>query len=523
MSDKNEEKTDGKRKRVDSSNNDNHNFSWLTASSPPKFISLDDLLKTADGLDKMALAHEIAVNADFKLNDSSIEAFNKSEPSSASNSAGPSTPIKNPEELRQNVKRILHQAFWDVLKSDLGKTPPIYEHAFGLLKELKENVLSFLLPHHQKLKVEIEENIDLNLIEQQCEKNCFDFLPVAKYILDVLSKLCAPVRDDTIKMLKEEADLISLFRGTFELIDAMKIDMANFTLVSMRPVIEKHSAEYERKKFDEFLAINPNALENTEIWLENAGKKFEQSHQCSSAKAQCSNIGNEEEEKMSKTEISDEKIISEALWSLINSENNIILLPETFLVDESRLNTLRDICGQIVLISSIIATTVNFGGANFSDANLFKMKLKDTLKVLFEDCKVSECSERLKVAAEKVCQECEKYARETDLGLKKEIGFAKDWDSLKIQLKNLTEMNNPVRKVMSDRIKFFVLSWATIGNRPKSPVKIPAGLNIVEKELACLTGAFMKLVTHNVAVFGDHYRRILKKIQKIAKSTEEST
>ena len=36
-------------------------------ASPPKFISLEELMKAANGMTNMALAHEIAVNKDFKL------------------------------------------------------------------------------------------------------------------------------------------------------------------------------------------------------------------------------------------------------------------------------------------------------------------------------------------------------------------------------------------------------------------------------------------------------------------------
>lgn len=33
----------------------------------------------------------------------------------------------------------------------------------------------------------------------------------------------------------------------------MKMDMANFTIQAMRPLIQQQSVEYERKKFQEFL------------------------------------------------------------------------------------------------------------------------------------------------------------------------------------------------------------------------------------------------------------------------------
>jgi hypothetical protein len=37
------------------------------AASPPKFVSLEEIVTAANDFKNMALAHEIAVNKDFKL------------------------------------------------------------------------------------------------------------------------------------------------------------------------------------------------------------------------------------------------------------------------------------------------------------------------------------------------------------------------------------------------------------------------------------------------------------------------
>lgn len=39
----------------------------LIVASPPKFMSLDEIMAAADGVKNMALAHEIAVDTNFKL------------------------------------------------------------------------------------------------------------------------------------------------------------------------------------------------------------------------------------------------------------------------------------------------------------------------------------------------------------------------------------------------------------------------------------------------------------------------
>ena len=44
------------------------------------------------------------------------------------------------------------------------------------------------------------------------------------------------------------------------LMDAMKVDMANFQLQSIKPHLVQQSVEYERKKFKDYLQSNPGDL-----------------------------------------------------------------------------------------------------------------------------------------------------------------------------------------------------------------------------------------------------------------------
>lgn len=43
------------------------------------------------------------------------------------------------------------------------------------------------------------------------------------------------------------------YREIFEVLDLMRMDMANFTIQQIRPYIQQQSVDYEKKKFEEFL------------------------------------------------------------------------------------------------------------------------------------------------------------------------------------------------------------------------------------------------------------------------------
>ncbi|VDI19778.1 Hypothetical predicted protein [Mytilus galloprovincialis] len=85
-------------------------------ASPPKFMSLDEIMAAAAGVKNMSLAHEIAVDANFKLE--------KLEPSGNS--------------FEKKVKEVVHKAFWDAFQEKLNEDPPELGHAVVLIQEVKD-------------------------------------------------------------------------------------------------------------------------------------------------------------------------------------------------------------------------------------------------------------------------------------------------------------------------------------------------------------------------------------------------
>ena len=180
-------------------------FPFGVAASPPRFVAIEEVMKAANGVSNMYLAHEIAVDEDFRLGKPQVQG------------------------LRGQVEDVMKQAFWDVLQSQLNESPPKYKQALSLLREIKDDLLSLLLPQHTKLKQEIHEILDIDLVRQQvrklklieavinwvlkqAENGALDFPRYAQYVLSVMARLCAPVRDDKIRELTQTNDVVMLFR-----------------------------------------------------------------------------------------------------------------------------------------------------------------------------------------------------------------------------------------------------------------------------------------------------------------------
>jgi len=69
--------------------------------------------------------------------------------------------------LEAEVKNVVHRVFWDILKTELSEDPPVYSMALSLLKEIRDDLVDMLLPHQSRIKAEIMEKLDIDLIEQQ--------------------------------------------------------------------------------------------------------------------------------------------------------------------------------------------------------------------------------------------------------------------------------------------------------------------------------------------------------------------
>lgn len=73
-------------------------------------------------------------------------------------------------------------------------------------------LLSFLTPGGNRLRNQICEVLDTDLIRQQAEHSAVDIQGLANYVISTMGKLCAPVRDDDIRELKSTGNIVEVLR-----------------------------------------------------------------------------------------------------------------------------------------------------------------------------------------------------------------------------------------------------------------------------------------------------------------------
>lgn len=76
-----------------------------------------------------------------------------------------------------------------------------------------QTVLSFLNPGANRMRTQIMEVLDMDLIRQQADNNAVDIQGLASYIISTMGKLCCPIRDEEIKKLSQNSDnMVTMFR-----------------------------------------------------------------------------------------------------------------------------------------------------------------------------------------------------------------------------------------------------------------------------------------------------------------------
>lgn len=402
----------------------------------------------------MALAHEIAVNNDFKLE-----------------------PYQPPENsVEKIVKDTMHRAFWDVLKSQIESTPPVYTHALVLLNDIKEAFQSIFLENNKKALDRVNELLDTELIKQQAEKGVLDFKSYSSFIVHVMSLACAPIRDEAVAKLKEIDDIVELFKGILETLELMKLDMANCILNAARSEVVANSVSYEKQKFKEYLEFYKDGFPATEAWLER---------------------------NIPSTTTAVKDIIFNAYMELLDwkTEN---AFPEFFSMDQERLKALQGRAIKTCACASALA--IASGIPIISQSAETKKTLAKEIELILQNVKSNKELEdvlqnvwlQIRSVLEKRLQEVQKTLdEETESTVKAHI------------LKVADPEASPVRKLMWKRL----FTYIQLVLRSNVAIPPPPGYQDFAEELEHLGQAFRRVTYYNYAVYNEYYNEIVNKLQ----------
>ncbi|KAM3878549.1 T-complex protein 11-like protein 1 [Diretmus argenteus] len=450
--------------------------------SPPNTASLSNLMELERCVSNLSLAHEIVVNGDFCFT--------------------PQSPSK--DSLEGRVTEIVHRAFWDSLQEQLHSNPPNYSHAIILLQEMKTMLQSLLLPGHVRLRSQLDEVLDMELIQQEADHGALDVHRLAGYVINTMGSLCAPVRDPEIRALRALTEPVELLREIFQVLGLMKTDMVNFTIQSLRPHLLQQAVQYERAKFQQILDKQPDSLDNTTAWLQAAALGT-----ASVVTPPSGESGPESSGPDSHRPVSPTAVLNQAYMRLLRWDPQDPKYPETVLMDRARLDALGQRLAVLVLEASVLLlTSTQCGGAVFSLQG-FVGKLKQSVTALLEGSHTREADLKealLGIGEQVVVQVKEALTTQGGPPLPRD-----SQDRLRGQISDLWKHDNPICTLIGDRVQVYLQATLEGGPAKRSP-EPPATLRLLSGELAELGTAFGRIVHFNRTVFGPFYAPVLRRL-----------
>ncbi|VDN01583.1 unnamed protein product [Thelazia callipaeda] len=438
---------------------------WEVACSG---ISLDEIHCLSEAILNMTFVHEIAVNPWFV--------------------------IENPSRNSKTnaVNEDLKEKYWEKLREMFAEEPPDYSLAIPLFGEIKKRIINLLTPEQVRLISEVEGLLDVDLLKQQIENKCLDVRQLFESVLELLRRLCAPIRDEVVDGLRKLTDLIDMLRGVFDLLELMRVDMANFVVQCNRPALKEYSAEYERIQFMKLLEKDPELESSTMKWL--------QRHL--NMESNDGSLSKKSFEDLSNGEVSD--IINRAYMELLEWDPKDTY-PGTFLIDRPRLVLLSMRYMQLILCTSCLFISCNLAGRDVAEMKNFYKNLKDEL--LHTTDQIAQKGMMKDLEAVSVFCNFKVYQVYMSLG--------KCWTReqsavLKQQILQIVDEKNQIRKLVRDRVYDFILSSISFRRSFKDPM--PSNLRMVHREVAAFTYWFARILNHNRETFGVYYGTLIKKL-----------
>lgn len=145
-------------------------------------------------------------------------------------------------------------------------------------------VLVSLLP--VKDRETIESDLDSDLVQQQLSHHCFDFVSFSHWLSNVFKAHCAPMRDSWVDQMvvrinagwkeKNSRKLTEGLRMIFAILEAMKLDVANHQIRSLRPILVDTAVDFEQDYYEQVVEKRRFDIASSCQWFAAAASSAEQ-------------------------------------------------------------------------------------------------------------------------------------------------------------------------------------------------------------------------------------------------------
>ncbi|EHK98010.1 putative T-complex protein 11-like protein 1 [Glarea lozoyensis 74030] len=289
--------------------------------------SLADALRTDTAImpDNRTIAHEVAINREYRIADDALE-----------------------------KRDLFMKDICDAMRQDIaqGRGNP---WVLAMAENIKGKLQGLLKPGNS-MHTMIGEALDNDVVARELHNGNFSYDNFFSFMANIIPKLCAPFRDDEMKVLvgsfenKQPAvDVVDRLKNLFHAIDLMQIDYANFMLQTAAPELMKHAVAYETTRFKETMEETSNNLTATEAAWRHAREKV----LAEAVRRDPDHV------QLLRDQPGPEKIYAQMLTDVFTSFDSSIPIPETLFIDTKRITKTRVEVLRIVTAGAILLQCKN--------------------------------------------------------------------------------------------------------------------------------------------------------------------
>ncbi len=139
-----------------------------------------------------------------------------------------------------------------------------------LISEIRE-LMCELYPRCDVVTGHLCEVLDEKLIIQQLKHGLLDLSELFNFLALTMKKNCAPKRDGQVEAMVKyaaEGNVLDALKTCLELMEGMKLDLANYKLDQIRPHVAQYAVASERKIFESIFTGGRLTLDLTKKWMQ---------------------------------------------------------------------------------------------------------------------------------------------------------------------------------------------------------------------------------------------------------------
>lgn len=204
---------------------------------------------------------------------------------------------------RGKRKKIAADKYWSDLALECDHlSSGTIDHSAKILvlfQTLRDIIVS-LLP--AKTRSYVESVLDPDLIHQQLRHRALDFVGLAKWLASVFKAHCAPMRDGWVDQMVDQisqgvassstTEVVDGLRMVFSILEAMKLDVANHQIRTLRPILVESAIEFEQEYYHQVISRGKLDLKDSVDWFKSLESSSSSSSSSLSASSSASSSDN---------------------------------------------------------------------------------------------------------------------------------------------------------------------------------------------------------------------------------------